>query len=164
MRFTFVDRINKIEPGVSISAVKNLTMAEDYLQDHFPLFPIMPGVLMLESLYQAGAWLVRGSEDFRHSVVQLAEAKNVKFNDFVEPGESLVIEASIKKQDEQFTWVNAAGHVDARTAVKAVLILERFNLADRQIASSTIDAHMVNEFRREYNNLLGVADAVTINH
>ena len=115
----------------------------------------MPGVLMLESLYQAGAWLVRQSEDFAHSMVQLAEAKNVKFNDFVEPGESLVVETSIKKEDGHTTWVNASGQVGTRTAVKAVLVLDRFNLADRDLASSTIDSYIVQELRRDLDNLLG---------
>ena len=46
------------------SRVKNLSLAEEYLSDHFPGFPVMPGVLMLEALTQAGAWLVRELEDF----------------------------------------------------------------------------------------------------
>ena len=132
-------------------------MAEEYLQDHFPLFPVMPGVLMLESLYQAGAWLVRCSEDFSHSMVQLAEAKNVKFNDFVQPGETLLVETRIKREDENRTWVEAQGLVNQKVAVKAKLTLERFNLADRQLASSTIDAYLVQELRRECDNLLGIA-------
>ena len=46
MRFTLLDRITQLEPGVRIEAVKNLSLAEEYLADHFPLFPVMPGVLM----------------------------------------------------------------------------------------------------------------------
>ena len=56
-------------PVKSLVAVKNLSLAEEYLADHFPGFPVMPGVLMLEALTQAGAWLVRDMEDFAHSVV-----------------------------------------------------------------------------------------------
>lgn len=155
MRFTLIDRITELEPGQRLTAVKNLTLAEEYLEDHFPLFPVMPGVLMLESLYQAGAWLVRCSEDFAHSMVQLAEANNVKFNDFVEPGETLIVRARIQRQNEQTTWIQAEGEVNQRIAVKARLVLDRFNLADRQLASSTVDAYMIHALRRDCDNLLG---------
>jgi 3-hydroxyacyl-[acyl-carrier-protein] dehydratase len=71
MRFTFVDRVLDLEPGVKITTVKALSLAEEYLADHFPRFPVMPGVLMLEAMTHAGAWLVRVSEDFAHSMVLL---------------------------------------------------------------------------------------------
>ena len=71
MRFTLIDRIASTSAGCPITAVKSLTMAEEYLADHFPNFPVMPGVLMLEAMTQAGAWLVRPSEDFAHSMVVL---------------------------------------------------------------------------------------------
>ena len=63
MRFSLIDRIVELEPGERVTATKSLTMAEEYLADHFPHFPVMPGVLMLEAMTQAGAWLVRVSED-----------------------------------------------------------------------------------------------------
>ena len=59
MRFVLIDRIVEVRPGQSLVAVKNLSLAEEYLADHFPGFPVMPGVLMLEALTQAGAWLIR---------------------------------------------------------------------------------------------------------
>ena len=64
MRFHLVDRVLELEPGERIVAIKNLSLAEEYLADHFPGFPVMPGVLMLEAMTQAAAWLVRASEDF----------------------------------------------------------------------------------------------------
>ncbi|HWC90817.1 MAG TPA: beta-hydroxyacyl-ACP dehydratase, partial [Pirellulales bacterium] len=76
-----------LQPGVRITTIKSLSLAEEYLADHFPRFPVMPGVLMLESLTQTGAWLVRASEDFAHSMVLLKEARNVKFANFVVPGQ-----------------------------------------------------------------------------
>ncbi|MGA2254534.1 MAG: hypothetical protein ABSG53_07735, partial [Thermoguttaceae bacterium] len=63
MRFLLIDRIVDFQPGAQITAVKSLTMAEEYLADHFPNFPVMPGVLMLEAMTQAAAWLIRLSED-----------------------------------------------------------------------------------------------------
>jgi len=54
MRFHLVDRIVEVKPGRSLKAIKNLTLGEEYLADHFPTFPVMPGVLMLQTLVEAG--------------------------------------------------------------------------------------------------------------
>ena len=59
MQFTLIDRILGLESGRRIVAIKNLTLAEEYLAEHFPGFPVMPGVLMLEAIAQASAWLIR---------------------------------------------------------------------------------------------------------
>src|SRR5438874_8196332 len=89
MRFNLVDRILELEPGKKIRMVKNLTLAEEYLADHFPRFPVMPGVLMLQTLVESASWLLRLTEDYRHSVIALREVKNVKYGNFMEPGRSL---------------------------------------------------------------------------
>src|SRR5207244_329602 len=65
MRFNLVDRILEVQPGKLLRAVKNLTLGEEYLADHFPTFPVMPGVLMLQTLVEAGAWLLRLTSDFK---------------------------------------------------------------------------------------------------
>src|SRR5439155_24800540 len=91
MRFNLVDRIQEVQPGQRIRAAKNLTLGEEYLADHFPGFPVMPGVLMLEALAEAGAWLLRVTDDFRHSVIVLRGARGVKFGAFVEPGRRLAL-------------------------------------------------------------------------
>src|SRR6266851_4179137 len=98
MRFNLVDRIVAFEPGKSIQAVKNLTLGEEYLADHFPTFPVMPGVLMLEALVEAGAWLLRLSDDFRHSVIVLHEARSVKYGMFMEPGRQMNITVELMER------------------------------------------------------------------
>jgi 3-hydroxyacyl-[acyl-carrier-protein] dehydratase len=111
MRFQLLDRILAVEPGKSIRMVKNLTLAEEYLADHFPTFPVMPGVLMLQTLVEAGARLLRISDDFQHSVIALREAKNVKYGTFMQPGKSMVVTAGaqivcswpLKKRRTSFT-------------------------------------------------------------
>src|SRR5208283_756912 len=95
MRFHLVDRLLDFEPGKRIRMAKNLTLAEEYLADHFPTFPVMPGVLMLETLVEAGAWLLRLTEDYRHSIIVLREAKNVKYGNFMQPGFSMVVTAEM---------------------------------------------------------------------
>lgn len=156
MRFTLIDRITNLQPGQEITAIKNLTMSEEYLQDHFPLFPVMPGVLMLEALYQASAWLIRATDDFAHSVIELSEVRNTTFKDFIEPGQALVVTSKIQKRDGEQTRVQAEGCVDGRSAVRARLVLDSYNLADRNLASDTIDRHIIDEFRRDFENLQGL--------
>ncbi|MDR3110868.1 MAG: beta-hydroxyacyl-ACP dehydratase [Planctomycetaceae bacterium] len=129
MYFSLIDRIEALESGKSIVATKSLSMSEEYLRDHFPRFPVMPGVLMLEALTQTSAWLIRVSEQFSHSMVLLKEAKNVKYGKFVQPGQTLRLTATITKQDEHFTTLRAEGTLEESTSLKAVLVLTRYNLA-----------------------------------
>ena len=139
MRFVLIDRITELEPGSKITAIKGLTLAEEYLQDHFPLFPVMPGVLMLEAMFQASAWLVRRTDDFAHSMVDLSESRNVKYADFVEPGQTLVVSSEIQKREGALTWLKARGTVDETVAVSAGLLLNSYNLADQAPHQADLD-------------------------
>lgn len=132
MRFRLIDRIVELEPGVRITTVKHLTGAEDYLKDHFPLFPVMPGVLMLEAMYQSAMWLVRKTDDFQYALVLLKEARNIKYADFVAPGQTLQVTAEVLKQDGNVFTIKAQGTVDGSPAVSARLILERGHIVDRR--------------------------------
>jgi len=152
MRFTLLDRVLSIEPGKSITAIKTLTLSEEYLADHFPRFPVMPGVLMLEAMTQAAAWTIRVAEDFAHSIVVLRSAKNVKYGDFVEPGRVLTVTAEVLSQDETTTKVKASGTVSSaggeRTSLTARLVLERYNMADRLPHGDALDARVRAEMRK----------------
>ena len=143
MRFTLLDRILEIEPGKRITAIKTLSLAEEYLADHFPTAPVMPGVLMLEGLVQASAWLIRASEDFAHSIVTLKQARGVKFANFVNPGGMLTISSEITDEDGRETRLKAQGIVDGAVAVSAKLVLERFNLSERGSGDAAVDTFMV---------------------
>lgn len=131
MRFNLVDRIEELEPGVSIRTIKNLTMAEEYLAEHFPSFPVMPGVMMLEAITQSSAWLIRVTEKFTHSVILLKEAKTVKYGQFVTPGKQLVVNCKLLEDDGQDAVLKATGEMEGRSSVSAKVILTRFNLQDR---------------------------------
>lgn len=148
MRFSLIDRITALDAGQSIAAVKNLTLAEEYLADHFPGFPVMPGVLMLETLVQAGAWLMRHTEDFRYSTVLLKQAKAVKFNSFLTPGQSLHVAASVHQRGETAWTLKASGTVDGVSTVSARLTLEQFNLSDRNPELAASDALRTAEMRK----------------
>ena len=111
MRFSQLDRILTLKKGESITAVKCLSLSEEYLKDHFPRFPVMPGVLMLESVFQAAMFLVRYTDDFRYGVVVLAEARNLKFQDFVQPGNQLFVAANYHSEDGDRVTLKVEGKI-----------------------------------------------------
>lgn len=153
MRFTLLDRITEIDPGKSITAVKAVSLSEEYLGDHFPRFPVLPGVFMLEAMTQAAAWTIRLGEDFAHSMVVLRAARNVKYGDFVEPGRVLTVRAEVVSQDGNRTKVKASGMVGERTSLTARLELECYNLADCRPHGEPIDARVRAEMRRLWSVL-----------
>src|ERR1700752_383369 len=119
MRFNLIDRIVEVQPGRVIRACKNLTLGEEYLADHFPTFPVMPGVLMLQTLVESAAWLLRLTEDFRHSVIVLREAKNVKYGTFMVPGHRLDLEVELLSQDGTTATFKGKGETGGATTVSA---------------------------------------------
>jgi 3-hydroxyacyl-[acyl-carrier-protein] dehydratase len=155
MRFLLIDRIVQLEHGVRITAVKNVSLAEEYLRDHFPRFPVIPGVMMLEAMTQAGAWLVRATDDFAQSVVVLKEARNIKYADFVAPGEVLSVTAEIQEHGPRETRLTASGSVGGAATVSGRLVLEHYNLADTNPEQARTDEHMKREMRKLFGVILG---------
>lgn len=162
MRFNLVDRIVEVDPGRTLRAVKNLTLGEEYLADHFPSFPVMPGVLMLQALVEAGAWLLRLTDDYRHSVIVLREAKNVKYGTFMEPGKQLLITVELVEQDANTALFKGKGEVEGNTAVSAKLTLVRSNLSDRHPALRPMDDQIVQHLRRQCLLLRGELSPVAL--
>jgi len=153
MRFVLIDRITELLPGQSLVAVKNLSLAEEYLADHFPGFPVMPGVLMLEALTQAGAWLIRDMEDFAHSVIVLKQAKTIKYGSFVEPGRQLQLRVDLVEHGPQETCFKSKGIIDGQVMVQGRITLTRYNLRDRNPALHATDASIVAGLRDLYATL-----------
>ncbi len=153
MRFNLVDRINAVEPGKSIRAVKNLTLGEEYLADHFPTFPVMPGVLMLQTLVEAGAWLLRTTEDFRHSMIVLREARSVKYGTFMEPGRQLEITAELVERMADRATFKGKGETEGNAAVTARFTVGTYNLRDQDPNLAATDEQIVGQLRRLYTLL-----------
>ena len=155
MRFHLVDRIVAVEPGKSLRAVKHLTLAEEYLADHFPTFPVMPGVLQLQALVEAGSWLVRLGEDFTRSVWVLREAKNVKYGTFVPPGHRLLLAVELVRQEGEVVTLKGRGEVDGTQTVSAQFVLAGSNLRDRNPAWAQRDERLVRHLRAQAELLVG---------
>jgi 3-hydroxyacyl-[acyl-carrier-protein] dehydratase len=153
MRFNLIDQIVELIPGERIHAVKNLTLGEEYLADHFPTFPVMPGVLMLEALVQAGAWLLRVSSDFAQSVIVLREAKGVKYGSFVEPGRQLHLKIAKVEGNTQsggFVTIKGNGEVDGVAAVSARFVLASYSLRDRDPSLAGLDEQLTHHYQAQY--------------
>lgn len=154
MRFWLLDTIRSYTPDSELTAIKNVTLTEEYLADHFPEFPVLPGVFMLEAATEAGAWLLRLSEDFAHSIITLKEAKNVKYADFVSPGETLAVTVSLMKKDDRLATMKVEGVMGERPALSGRLVLERYNLAERDPQGQATDQQLIQYFRRVQKVLL----------
>ena len=154
MKFFLIDRITELVPDERISAVKALSLAEEYLADHFPRFPVMPGVLMVEAMVQASAWLVRKSEDFAHSMLQLAEVRNVTYKNFVSPGRVFELSVEAKEIGADSSRFVGIGRCDQTEMVKGQWQLRHFNLADQDPAMEIVDQKLVATARQQMELLL----------
>jgi 3-hydroxyacyl-[acyl-carrier-protein] dehydratase len=153
MRFTLLDRILELEPGKRIRGVKNLTMAEEYLAEHFPGFPVLPGVLMLEAATQTAAWLLRVTEGFKHSVILLQEAKAIRYGHFVSPGKQLFMECEMVGENGRLATFKVKGELEGNTSITGRIVLERFNLAERHPLEAEKDAELVAAHKRAFRTL-----------
>ena len=156
MKFALIDRILELDSH-RIVAVKSPTLSEDYLHDHFPGFPVMPGVLMLESMFQAGAWLVRQADNFAHSVVLMKEAKNIKYSGLVKPGEQLRIEATLLSDQDQQSKIKAECRIGEQLVSSGRLVLERSNLADKDASQVDTDKEICRYLQAELQVLMPAA-------
>ena len=120
----------------------------------------MPGVLMLQTLVDAASWLLRITEDFRHSVIVLREAKNVKYGNFMQPGKSLVV--TVEALDSIGAGAEVVfkgkGEMEGTTPVSARFTLQRYNLRDRNPALQPTDQKIVEHLRGLYRVLKGDLD------
>ena len=149
MKFNLIDKIEQLTPD-RIVAIKQVSLAEEYLADHFPTFPVLPGVMMLEAITQAAAWLLHHRTGFSRSMAVLKEARNVKYGQFVAPGEVLRVTVEFAKATEAGAAFKAAGTVGADQALQARVELAHFNLGDRQPELAGLDAQLVAHHRHRW--------------
>jgi len=157
MQFHLVDRIESIQRGKRIVTVKSLSLAEEYLADHFPAFPVLPGVLMIEAMVQSAAWLVRIEQDFAKSIIVLAAARNVRYGRFVQPGQTLTCQLDAIEIGRDSAKFKGVGLVDQQQAVSGRLELRCFNLAERRGCPAGADEAITDELRRRFELIGGPA-------
>lgn len=154
MKFNLIDKIESITDD-KIVAVKYVSLAEEYLADHFPTFPVLPGVMMLEALTQAGAWLLHRRTNFGKSIAVLKEARNVKYGNFVAPGNHLRVEVELNKLTDTGATFKAQGTVGTSTALAARIELSYFNLSEKSPQLAHLDGKLIEHHKHRWLVLNG---------
>lgn len=123
--FLLIDRVLEFNPGKSLVGLKNVTANEPFFQGHFPEKPVMPGVLILESLAQATGLLAFSSENRgaeRDSLYYLVGIDAARFKQPVEPGDQLRLSVEVTKQKRGIWVFDTIATVDGKTAASAVIM------------------------------------------
>ncbi len=136
--FLLVDRVVELEPGSRVVALKNVTVNEPQFTGHFPDRPIMPGVLMVEALAQAGAVAVLSLPENRGKLALFAAIDECRFRRTVLPGDTLRLEITVEKLQRMFGRARGVASVEGEVAVEALLsfIIPR----DQSIGGGRTDA------------------------
>ena len=120
--FLLVDRVKELEPGSRIVAIKNVTVNEPFFQGHFPGRPVMPGVLIIEAMAQAGGVLVfKSGGPAGKPVVYLTGIDEAKFRKPVVPGDQLRFEIDVLKKRPPFWKMQGKAYVDDEVVCEAVV-------------------------------------------
>ena len=127
--FLLVDRITELEPEKRIVGLKNVTMNEEFFQGHFPGAPVMPGVLILESMAQVGGILIyRDMPDRDEKLIYFSGIESAKFRRPVTPGDQLIIEVETVNRRHNFGKMAGRATVEGKLAAEAVMT---FAIVDR---------------------------------
>ena len=121
--FILLDRVLEFERGKSIVGLKNVSMGEPFFQGHFPGEPVMPGVLIMEGLAQAGAVLAYLSMDsIEDKLVYFAGMDKVRFRQVVRPGDQLILKLDMIRQKSKLTKMAGKAYVDEVLVAEAELL------------------------------------------
>ena len=148
MRFSLIDDVLE-QDETRIVAVKNVSNAEEYLLDHFPTFPVLPGVMMLEVLVQAARALL-GPDGRRHV---LGKVSATKYASFVRPGETLRVEVELMKRAEdgqvQFKGVGLVVPPGTDPAEATTCVSSRFTMRPMRAGSAELSPETTGSVRAE---------------
>ena len=153
MKFVLIDKIVSLESGKEIKAVKSVSLSEEYLADHFPAFPVLPGVLLLEGLVEAASWLVREKQNFANSMVLLEQAKNVKYKSFAAPGMQIEYTVKSKTIEDNVSCFTGVGKCSDKIIVEAKLNLRHFNLQEEDPKMAPVDGRLIENLKARFELL-----------
>lgn len=134
MRWFWIDRFVEFESGRRARAVKNVTLAEEHLHDHFPGFAIMPGSLIIEGLAQTGGILLGEKNNFDHIVI-LAKVPKVTFHSWACPGDTLTYEAILLDSRDEGGSVQCTAHVGDRLVAEADIVFVHLDQNDPELGA-----------------------------
>lgn len=120
--FLLIDRVTYMEPGKKVTAYKNVTANEYFFQGHFPEKPVMPGVLIIEALAQAGAVAILSKDEFRNKIAFFGGINKAKFRRMVVPGDTLTLVAEIVKIKGPAGIGKAVAYVEDKKVAEAELM------------------------------------------
>ena len=152
MKFNLLDKIEHLDEQ-RIVASKSVSLAEEYLADHFPTFPVLPGVMMLEALTQAAGWLLHHRTGFARSMAVLKDARNIRYGTFVAPGQSLQVEVEFFKETPAGATFKAGSTVNGEQAISGRIEIAYFDLAQKDPALAEIDGRLKEHTRTRWNVL-----------
>lgn len=120
--FLLVDRVEEIVEGQKVVAIKNVTMNEPFFQGHYPGEPVMPGVLIVESMAQAGAIAILSMEEYQGKTPYFGGINNAKFRRKVVPGDTLRLEVELLKLKKNAGIAKGIAYVGDKKAAEAEII------------------------------------------
>jgi 3-hydroxyacyl-[acyl-carrier-protein] dehydratase len=126
MRWFWIDRFLEFESGRYAKAIKCVSLAEDYLHDHFPQFPVFPSSLVIEGLAQTGGLLVCEHNQFTEKVI-LAKISKVEFFCHARPGDTLTYLATIESENTEGATITATSHIGDRLQARAEILFHHLN-------------------------------------
>ncbi|HVK05127.1 MAG TPA: 3-hydroxyacyl-ACP dehydratase FabZ [Armatimonadaceae bacterium] len=131
--FLLIDKILEVEPGVRVVGLKNVTINEPFFVGHFPDHPIMPGVLLVEMMAQAGGVMMLTLDEHRGKLAYLAGVEKARFRKPVLPGDTVTAEVTMLRTRSSVGWVKAEARVDGKVVCEAEM---SFALVERNPADA----------------------------
>ena len=120
--FLLIDKVEEIVEGESVTAIKNVSYNEPFFAGHFPKEPVMPGVLIIEAMAQAGAVAILSMDEFKGKTAYFGGIKNAKFKQKVVPGDTLRLELKIEKLKRNAGIGQGVAYVGDKVAAQAEII------------------------------------------